>query len=145
MMERVIQGKLLRYAESTENVEILQSAYKDNHSTETALLKVRTDILNAIQNKEVTCIILLDLSAMFDTIDHHLPLNCFNYRFGIEDKALQWIQSYLGSRRQRVVITREDCPELVYSESIPLVQGVPQGSVLGPQLFSLYTSLLEHL
>ena len=57
-MERVIQGKLLRYVELTGNVEILQSAYNANHSTQTALPKVRTDILNAIQNKEVTCLIL---------------------------------------------------------------------------------------
>ena len=130
-IERVIQGKLLKHAESTGNVEILQSAYKVNHSTQTTLLKVRTDILNAIQNKEVTCLILLDLSAVFNTIDHHLLLNHLKYRFGVEDKALQWIQSYLGFRRQRVVITREDCPEPVYPESIPLAQGVPQGKVLG--------------
>ena len=74
-IERVIQGKLLKYVESTGNVEILQSAYKANHSTETSLIKVRTDILNAIQNKEVTCLILLNLSAAFDSIDHHLLLN----------------------------------------------------------------------
>ena len=91
MLERVIQGKLLRYVELTGNVEILQSPYKANHSTEMALLKVRTDILNAIKNKELICLILLDLSATFDTIAHHLLLNHLKYRFGIEDKALQWI------------------------------------------------------
>ena len=145
MIERVIQGKLFRYVESTGNVQILHSAYKANQSTETALLKVRTDILNAIQNKEVTCLILLDLSTAFNTIDHCLLLNHLKYRFGIENKALQWIQFFLGSRRQRVVITGEDCLELVYSESVPLEQGVPHGSVLSPQLFSLYISLLGHL
>ena len=59
----------------TGKLEDLQSAYRSNHSMETALLKVKTDILNAVQNKQVTCLILLDLSAAFDTISHTKLIN----------------------------------------------------------------------
>ena len=71
-IERVIQGKLLKYVESTGNEEILQSAYKANHSTETALLEVRTDILDAIQNKEVTCL------YFWTSVQHLTPLIIFS-------------------------------------------------------------------
>ena len=103
---------------------------------ETALLKVRTDLLAAIDCKEVTCLILLDLSAAFDTVDHQLLLNHLRFRFGIEGKCLKWIESYLTSRNQQVVIG------LHQSSPKQLAQGVPQGSVLGPILFTLYISPL---
>ena len=123
-------------AEKSDNTEPLQSAYKRNHSTEMALLKVKADILQAMDNQRVVCLILLDLSAAFDSVNHQLLLNRLKYRFGFGGVILDWIRSYLMDRKQRVVIVD------VQSDVVELSQGVPQGSVLGPILFSLYTSPL---
>ena len=103
---------------------------------ETALLKVRADLLAAIDCKEVTCPILLDLSVAFDMVDHQLLLNHLRFRFSMEGKCLEWIESYLTGRNQQVVIGSHQ------SSSKQLAQGVPQGSVLGPILFTLYMSPL---
>ena len=124
------------FAEKPGSLEKYQSAYQPDHSTETALLKVRTDLLAAIDCKEVTCLILLDLSVAFDMVDHQLLLNWLRFRFGMEGKCLEWIESYLTGRSQQVVIG------LHQSSPKQLVQGVPQGSILGPILFTLYMSPL---
>ena len=103
---------------------------------ETALVKVRTDLLAAIDPKEVTCLILLDLSAALDTVDHQLLLNHLRFRFSMGGKCLEWIESYLTGRNQQVVIgSHQSSPK-------QLAQGVPQGSILGPILFTLYLSPL---
>ena len=136
LIERTVCNQIITYTESTDKLEKLQSAYHTNCSTETALLKVKTDLLSAIDNKEVTCLILLDLSAAFDTVNHTILLNRLKYHFGVGGTALSWIGSYLTGRTQKVVI--DGCE----SEAAELTQGVPQGSVLGPVLFTLYTSPL---
>ena len=121
--------------------EHLQSAYKANNSTETALLKVREDILQAIDHREVTCLVLLDLSVAFDTVDYRLLLNRLKHRFGVVGKAYNWIKSYLSDRTQQVVVGDIALGGATSSKS-KLKQGVPQGSVLGPILFTLYISPL---
>ena len=121
--------------------EKYQSAYKHNHSTESALLCVRTDILQAMDNQEVTCLILLDLSAAFDMVSHSLLLNRLRYRFGVTDMALNWIESYLKDCTQIVVLGDMDMTR-AKSEAKHLKQGVPHGSILGPTLFTLYISPL---
>ena len=114
---------------------MLYCAYKQNHSTETALLKVQNDLLTAIDTYGGAVLILLDLSAAFDTIDHTILLQRL-HELGIRDAALDWFKSYLSQRRQSVVIngTRSSHRNLSF--------GVPQGSVLGPILFTLYTTPL---
>ena len=94
----------MRYGELTDMLEPFQSAYRQSYSTETALLWVKTDILDAIDRKEVTCLVMLDLSTAFDTISHKLLINCLKYHFGITDTILQWISSYLRNRTQRVMV-----------------------------------------
>ena len=66
-----------------------QSAYQEYHSTDTTLIKVKSDILKVMGNKEVTCLILLDLSAAFNTVDHGILLNRLNNRFHIQGTALK--------------------------------------------------------
>ena len=106
---------------------------------ESALLKVKTDLLDAMDNQKVTCLVLLDLSAAFDTVSHELLLNQLKLRFGITGSALSWIESYLTQRSQKVIIDDFE------SDHITLTQGVPQGSVLGPILYTLFMSPLGNL
>ena len=72
LAERFVSQQLMRYAELTDMMESFQSAYRQGYSTETALLQVKTDILDAIDRKEVTCLVMLDLSTAFDTVSHKL-------------------------------------------------------------------------
>ncbi len=117
----------------------VQSAYKSGHSTETALLKVQNDILRCMDNGEVVLLLLSDLSAAFDTLDHHILLSRLKSQYGIDGVALKWIESYLTQRKQHVMINGE------HSEPRVLKYGVPQGSVLGPLLFTNYTAPLSDI
>ena len=132
VLERVVLFQINDHLSKNNLNEKLQSAYKSGHSTETALLKVTSDILNFIDTGHVSVLALLDLSSAFDTIDHKILLERLNVTFGISGTALKWIESYITDRSQRVKIKSET------SSSVSLKFGVPQGSVLGPVLFSLY-------
>ena len=110
----------------------VQSAYRPMHSTEPALLKVVNDILMSIDRGNGVILVLLDLSAAFDTIDHDLLIDRLSERIGITGKALDWFRSYLMKRFQSVHIDGKS------SKPILLIFGVPQGSVLGPVKFSIY-------
>ena len=120
-------------------MEPFQSAYRPNHSTETALVRVCNDILRAIDQRKITIFVLLDLSAAFDTVNHQILLDRPHIRFGVCGVALDWFKCYLTGRRRFVSVNgmRSD-PKL-------LKCGVPQGSVLGPLLFLAYVSPLGNI
>ena len=136
LMERVAAKRLLHHMCLHNLHEIFQSSYKQFHSTETALLRVHSDILTALDKKKCVLLILLDLSAAFDTIDHSTLLSRLKTLLGLTGKAYDWFASYISGRKQSVLI------EGVESTLWELLFGVPQGSVLGPILFIIYTSPL---
>jgi hypothetical protein len=115
----------------------LQSVYRRHHSTETALLKVLSDILMSADNRKVTLLALLELNAAFDCVDHEILLSRLQSSFGLDDDVLAWIRSLLSDRPQRVSFSGRLSSETV------LYFGVPQGSVLGLLLFVLYMVVFD--
>ena len=132
VIERVVAQRLNSHMDLNNMHETMQSAYKKHHSTETALLYTQNDILNSIDQYKVVFLVLLDLSTAFDTIDHELLINRLSSRLGLSGCVLDWFRSYLKNRSQRVKLDN------VLSDRTLLRYGVPQGSVLGPILFSIY-------
>ena len=133
LLQKVISYQLKEYKQENRLDEPLQSAYKHSHSTKTALLKVFNDILTKMDDKELVFLTLglLDLSAAFNTVDHHIIVNHLRSCFGITEGAFKWIQSYLHDRTQKVIVnSRENSPHL-------LECCVPQGSLLGPFIHTI--------
>src|SRR5208282_5418787 len=112
----------------------LQSAYRPGHSTETATLKVLSDILDAADSKKTTLLGLLDMSAAFDTVDFTILLHRLETSYSLSGTVLKWLTSFVTDRTQVVALDGNSSPP------IKLICGVPQGSVLGPLLFVLYAA-----
>ena len=123
LVERVVASQLSRHVSLHGLANEYQSAYRRGHSTETALLSIKNQIHLSLARGEATAVVLLDQSAAFDTIDHDKLLDCLRKWFGVGGRRIK-----IGS---------------VLSEARKLKFGVPQGSVLGPILFSLYTTPLS--
>ncbi len=139
ILERVVTAQLSDHLHKNNLCEPHQSAYRTAHSTETALVRVCNDILQAIDNRQSVFLVLLDMSAAFDTIDHSILSTVLQQRYRIVGTALKWFKSYLSDRTQEVRILGES------SRPQPVVLGVPQGSVLGPVLFTLYSAPLAEI
>ena len=136
LLEKAVSDRLRQHLEEINGLPKHQSAYRRGHSTETALLKIVNDLLLSADRGEVSALCLLDLSAAFDTVDHQLLLSRLEGRFGVVSKALDWFQSYLHGRSFSVTYGSS------LSNVVHLACSVPQGSVLGPLLFVLYTAEL---
>jgi hypothetical protein len=118
---------------------IFQSAYRKFHNTETALLKLLNDVYRTIDGRKITVLIALDLSAAFDTLDIATLRHRLQHSFGITGLALDWLSTYLNGRSQFVKIGEAQSAIILNS------YGVPQGSVLGPTLFSCYVAPIARL
>ena len=136
LTEKVVFNQVYDHMVSNAIFPTLQSSYRQFHSTETALIKVMNDILSKMNSQHVTMLILLDLSAAFDTVDHRILLERLSDEVGIRGTALNWFRSYLSDRSQCVSVHG------VLSRPFDLNCGVPQGSCLGPLLFIIYASKL---
>lgn len=132
ILERAVASQLRTHLTSNNLFESFQSGFRSKHSTETALLKITNDLLLSSDSGHLNILILLDLTAAFDTINHSILLSRLESSLHITGTALSWIHSYLTNRHQFISIN--NCT----SSTAPLSQGVPQGSVLGPLLFILY-------
>ena len=138
IVERAMLDQLLPFLEENKIIPKIQSAYRQFHSTETALCKIHNDLVTNACSGKASLLVLLDLSAAFDTVDHDVLLADL-FSCGIREDAHSLLKSYLTNRFQRTSVGAS------LSEPVHLQFGVPQGSVLGPILFTLYTSSLATL
>ena len=139
VLEKCVADQLTDYVESNGLFSEVQSAYRSKHSCETATIKIINDVLVQLDKKSKVILVLLDLSAAFDTISHAKLLHRLKHDYGVTGKVLSWIESYLTNRTARVKIGS------VESEAKSISIGVPQGSILGPLLFILYTRDLQKI
>ena len=134
--ERVILYQLCDFIERNAIYSANQSGFRKGHSTTTLLLKLRDDIIRAMNRSEVTLAILIDYSKAFDTINHNTLIKKLrSLNFSIS--SLKLIMSYLSNRQQFVQVNDKR------SSTLPIHFGVPQGSIQGPVLFNLYVTELS--
>ena len=136
ILEKVVAKQMLKYLEDNNLMELFQSGFRPNHCTATALLKVSDDIFSSIDAAEVSFLILLDYSKAFDTVNHKLLLAKL-MSMGFYGASLEWIGSYLSGRSQKVKSNGQ------FSDWNFIHNGVPQGSILGPLLFTVLVADLR--
>ena len=134
IIERLALTRLRQHITQSDNFSKKQSAYRQYHSTETALLSILDDVYGKIDKGRSTLLVALDMSAAFDTVEHPVLLRRLEACFGVTGSALSWISSYLSDRSQFVRL------DSFLSPVESCFCGVPQGSVLGPLLFVAYTA-----
>lgn len=136
LIERCVASRLDKHMADNSLESTYQYGYKKGHSTELLLVNVVNSLLNAFDNKYATVLLLLDLSAAFDTVDQDKLLQILYNYIGITGTAFKWFISFLKGRTQKVMINNS------FSTTESLNYGVAQGSVLGPRLFNIYTKPL---
>ncbi|XP_069069760.1 transcription termination factor 4, mitochondrial isoform X1 [Pleurodeles waltl] len=138
VIEKIVNRQLTHCLEENNILDPSQSGFRSNHSTETSLIAATTDIRARLDNGETAALILLDLSAAFDTVCHHI-LRTRLHNAGIWDKALEWTTSFLSGRTQSVHL-----PPFRF-EASKIICDVPQGLSLSTALFNVYMSPLAHV
>ena len=131
LLEKHVAIQIRQHMEFNDLFDTFQSAYRSAHSCETAMVHIQDDILKALDCGKHIILVLLDLSAAFDSVDHAILIDKL-HMIGVRGDALCWVESYLSARTQVIRIGEAT------SQPIHLSCGVPQGSVLGPLLFNIY-------
>ena len=130
-LERHVAKSFLGYLTSNNLIHRNQSAYRPHHSCETALLNLTDNWLKVMESRKLVDSVLLDLSKAFDLVEHALLLSKIG-KYHVTNTSQEWFKSYLSNRTKRCCINGS------LSDALVLARGVPQGSILGPILFSLY-------
>ena len=139
ILEKAALNQINHHIEANNFLPAYQSAYRKHHGVETAMIKMYNDLLETIDQNHVTIVVMIDLSAAFDTIDIPILIQILQDEFGIHSTPLKWIQSYLTNKTMKVLVDQS------VSDTEPLRFGVPQGSCAGPVIFTLYISALNRV
>jgi len=139
VLERLCLARIFLHITNSPNFNPHQSAYLPGRGTETALIKISDDLYQIIDKGSPAVLASLDVSAAFDTIVHDRLLHRLTTDFGLSSLALAWLKSYLSGRTQAFFIGNSS------STVTTCLMGVPQGSVLGPLLFSAYVCPLARI
>ena len=138
VLERVIFNQIIRYMTENNLLNPNHHAYRANHNTTTALIQMYDVWLQSLESGEFAGVCFLDMSAAFDIVDHSLLMKKLEL-YGFESNISKWIRSYLADRSQAV------CIDGSLSRLLPVRQGVPQGSILGPLLYTIFTNELPEI
>ena len=128
--ERIFHTQLYNFFDENNLFYQRQFGFRKKHSTEHAILSIVENVKNNTRNKKFSCGTFIDLEKAFDTVNHKILLEKLSY-YGVNGSALYWLRDYLTNRKQCVIL---DEP----SPYLPIKYGVPQGSILGPLLFTIY-------
>ena len=131
ILEKLVYKRLLKFLEWKSVLFDKQCGFRQDHSTQYAMLSIIDKIQSAIDNRSTSCGIFLDVSEAFDTVNHDILVKKLEY-YGVRGIVKDWFVSYLNDRRQVVSINN------VTSCECTVACGVPQGSILGPLLFLIY-------
>ena len=133
VIERIVAKQIKDFLTDSDLMPPFQSAYRPGHSTETAIMKVVSDILDAADSQKTTLLGLLGMSAAFDTVDFEILLSRLETSYCLSGTVLKWLTSFVTGRTQAVAFDGNSLPH------VKMICGVPQGSILGP-LFVLYAA-----
>ena len=138
ILERIVFNQMIEYIAENQLIHPSHHAYRAHHNTTTALIQLYDVWVEAVQEKELVGVCFLDMSAAFDIVDHPLLLEKLKL-YGFDSNMLEWTNSYLTGRTQAVSI--DGC----LSKLMDVQHGVPQGSILGPLLYTLFTNELPEV
>ena len=137
ILENLVLSLLFSYLNSHNLYNSCQSAYRPDHSTDSALLKVVNDLFISVNKGNISVLALLEISSVFDTIDNSILVHCLHTDFGFIDTVVQWFSSYMTNRKQYGSLSNH-C-----SAFAPAHTGLLQGSVHGPMRFTMYIKPLS--